>query len=108
MEAAGKRVAVGRGDADEGPTIIEMEDPDAPVLAEVDKVEGRGLKNPRVVPAGEDMGGEKRAAPEKKIVPRAATSATFDGLGVRGGLSVAGVCNEDVSSAHSLERARNN
>lgn len=95
METPGKRVAARRCDEDEGPSIIEMEDPDAVVGETV--VAGQ-KKNPRdETPVGTERGGEKKPVLEKPpTAPRAATSSTFDGLGVRGGLSLAGVTDEDL------------
>jgi hypothetical protein len=101
METPGKRVAARRCDEDEGPSIIEMEDPDA-VVGET--VGGAGQKkNPRdETPVGTERGGEKKPVLEKPPkAPRAATSSTFDGLGVRGGLSLAGVADQRLRTLMS-------
>jgi hypothetical protein len=77
-----------------------MEDPD--VMQKSFAVEGgeavRGQKNPRDEPVGGEMGGDKNkpALEKPPPAPRAAASSTFDGLGVRGGLSLAGVTDEDL------------
>jgi hypothetical protein len=90
METAGKRVADGSRN-DEGPTIMEMEDPDA----EGSSAQKHAHDEPEAQ-VGMESGGSKKAASVPEITPRKACSATYDGMGVRGGLSLASVTDDDV------------